>query len=584
MDRNEALMQITSIKLKAEEIFNSLRKDLLHSVMIVCVKPNNQVQYYNSDESDSFKYDFSNIFQLADSLRNVSQGKFVVNTNPIIQEDYERYFAQSEFNSAIKMVVQQMDFEHKFEVFVSGNIIRSREVEKGYLVLRFNKFVYDDIYKIPTASISRIHFFSNIVDSTIHVFFDEVSKAEDHESDGFNVSSINSSSVINNSGLQFMSTPTANLRNGDGMFGLANKLNAISALEYEKKQIKRSSIILTYKDNPIITYKIRFKEPVCLNNAKHIRKLLEMTTDRMKLISDASLVYGLGEITTSFNPAHGEVYEVIFTEQFSWTLYHDNKNVLTYFMGNPSLPRNIISQEEFADKFLRVFGNDEIHKNYSNHFYNIVYNAIEEHVGTIIVISENAQSEAERLKGQSMLIEPMKLLPDNISGMIKIDGAILSDEKGVCYSIGTILDGLAVNNKGNSARGSRYNSSIRYYYSQNKKCNLLIIIISDDGDVNILPELPPKLKKNIIATFISTIKKKYEAAKKGNKIDVGEFNSLCSIVHDLHLYFSKEECNSLNDYFRFLENNCEQNGFARLVFTPLIANPDYDEKLYFEAD
>ena len=154
------------------------------------------------------------------------------------------------------MVVQQMDFNHEYEVFVSGNIIRSREKEKGYLVLKFNKFNYDDIYKIPNHSNARIRFFSNIVDSAVYTFFDEVSKAEDHESDGFNVTSINSESVINNAGLHFMSTPTANLRNGDGMFGLAEKLNAISALEYEKKQIKTSSIILTYKDNPIHIHRI----------------------------------------------------------------------------------------------------------------------------------------------------------------------------------------------------------------------------------------------------------------------------------------------------------------------------------------
>ena len=127
MNQDEALMQITAIKLKADNIFNSLRKDLFRSLIIVCVKPNNEVQYYCSDGKDSTKYDFSNIFQLSESLRNVSQGKYLFNTNPIVQENYENYFSQSEFDSAIKMVVQQMDFNHEYEVFVSGNIIRSRE-------------------------------------------------------------------------------------------------------------------------------------------------------------------------------------------------------------------------------------------------------------------------------------------------------------------------------------------------------------------------------------------------------------------------------------------------------------------------
>ena len=56
-----------------------------------------------------------------------------------------------------------------------------------------------------------------------------------------------------------MCTPVANMRNGDGQFGLATKINNIASLEYEKQQINHGSIILTYKNNPIITYKIRFK-------------------------------------------------------------------------------------------------------------------------------------------------------------------------------------------------------------------------------------------------------------------------------------------------------------------------------------
>lgn len=584
MNQEEALMQITSIKLKAENIFNSLKKALFNSVLIVCVKPDNTVQCYGDTDKDTKNFDFSNIFQLAESLRNVSQGKFLFNTNPVIQENYEQYFSQSEFDSAIKMVVNQMDFYHEYEVFVSGNIIRSRENEKGYLVLKLNKSEYDDIYKIPVSSDSRFHLVSNIVDAVVESFFEEVSKAEDHESDGFNVSQINPDLVIANAAISFMCTPTSNLRNGDGMFGLTEKLNAISSMEYEKNQISHGSIILTYKDNPIVSYIIKFKNPVPLNNARHVRKLLEMTTNKMKLISDASLVYGLGDIFQNFNPLHGDVYEIIFNKQYSWTLYHDNKNVLNYYMGKPYLQRNIISQKEFSDKFLRIFGDTDIQKENANNFYNIVFSIIQEQVGTILVISENAKNESERLKGQSLMVEPIKLQPSNVPGLIKIDGALMVDENGICYSLGTILDGLAVKDKGNSARGSRYNSSIRYFYSQYKNCKLIIVIISDDGDVDILPYLPTRMKKSFIVKFIETIKKKYEEAKKGNKIDTGEYNTFYSDARDLSIYFSKEECNFLNEYFSYLENNCKQEDRARIVFRPLSPDSDYSEDLYLEND
>ena len=40
-------------------------------------------------------------------------------------------------------------------------------------------------------------------------------------------------------------------------------------------------IILTFKENPIITYNIKFKNPILLSNSKRIRKLLEITTKDM---------------------------------------------------------------------------------------------------------------------------------------------------------------------------------------------------------------------------------------------------------------------------------------------------------------
>ena len=51
-------------------------------------------------------------------------------------------------------------------------------------------------------------------------------------------------------------------------------------------------IILTFKENPIITYNIKFKNPILLSNSKRIRKLLEITTKDMKLVSDGGVVFG----------------------------------------------------------------------------------------------------------------------------------------------------------------------------------------------------------------------------------------------------------------------------------------------------
>ena len=301
----------------------------------------------------------------------------------------------------------------------------------------------------------------------------------------------------------------------------------------------------------------------------------------MKLVSDGNVVFGLGVITTDFNSQKGDVYEIRFNKQYSWTLLHAAREVLEYYMETPSLPRNIISIESFDEQFFRIFGKTDDNKVKSNNLYNIIFNIIEEHCGTILVISENAIDESERLRGQSTLIEPMRLDPNNVKGIIKIDGATLINTDGICYAIGVILDGMAVQDKGDPSRGSRYNSSIRYYYSQQSKCKLMVVIISDDGDVNIMPELPPQISKKIIQDIIGTVKQKVEIVQKGGIIDTGDFNKLVSLVQELSMYFTKDECDLLNTSFAQLENNCEPKNACRIMFRDIIPNNDYDAKLYF---
>jgi hypothetical protein len=57
------------------------------------------------------------------------------------------------------------------------------------------------------------------------------------------------------------------------------------------------------------------------------------------------------------------------------------------------------------------------------------------------------------------------------------------DLEGKCHSIGVILDGLA-SERGDAARGARYNSAIRYVESSAHAC--LAVVLSEDGLINII--------------------------------------------------------------------------------------------------
>ena len=81
----------------------------------------------------------------------------------------------------------------------------------------------------------------------------------------------------------------------------------------------------------------------------------------------------------------------------------------------------------------------------------------------------------------------MRIHKKKIKFLIKIDGAVLADQKLNCFSFGVILDGLANSAIGTPARGSRYNSSYRYWHTRNSEGDkLLVIVISDDGMVDVI--------------------------------------------------------------------------------------------------
>ncbi len=67
---------------------------------------------------------------------------------------------------------------------------------------------------------------------------------------------------------------------------------------------------------------------------------------------------------------------------------------------------------------------------------------------------------------------------------IRAGAAVLVDLHGNCHAIGVILDGLA-SDKSTSARGSRYNSGVRYAYQQ---ADRVVLVKFADGMVNVLPE------------------------------------------------------------------------------------------------
>lgn len=312
---------------------------------------------------------------------------------------------------------------------------------------------------------------------------------------------------------------------------LLEKMDDISALTYENAN-PFGSILFMNKEviaqQSMIRFTVKFtlEDRIRLEDAKRIRKLLELTNvDKdLYLISDEKEIYGLGEV--NWNVQKGALalrldftglskYNLVLvrTENESSSggklLVEDERkfyrsdlslietNLVSVTFKNPRLGEEGYSSEKFTNLLKNTFWeNQEDHAQYMHKMQRldqIVRKAREQKQGTMVVITEplTAKSEMRQLSKQSTLIEPGIIDPEYIKFLTAIDGAIYFDSDGNCHAIGVILDGIAKEDIGDSSRGARYNSAHRYLHKlrddEQKKC--VIVIISEDGMVDLIPEL-----------------------------------------------------------------------------------------------
>jgi hypothetical protein len=186
----------------------------------------------------------------------------------------------------------------------------------------------------------------------------------------------------------------------------------------------------------------------------------------------------------------------------------------------------------------------------------------------MLVISAAAAAEASRLEKQAVRIEPVKMSTSLLSRASGIDGAVLLGTTGNCHAIGIILDGMA-SPRGTPARGSRYNSAIRYVYSQ---VNCVAVVVSEDGMVDVVPNLMPRIRRSELKRALEDLRR-VAGQKEVHPRDL-------SRVRDWFLghrfYLTSEQCEEVNQLVkqgmdRYPEGTC------RVEHGPFSPNPDMQE-------
>lgn len=356
----------------------------------------------------------------------------------------------------------------------------------------------------------------------------------------------------------------------DGLYGLYDACNYIASLNYEGAESK-GGMLLADAAHPNIQFLYRLLKPVSLGRHRAIRKLLEVTKTGASLITDGDQVQGVGRMIGKYDEQRSDLLQLRFTGHHKWELLHGENCLMRVAYGVPTLPRPALDEKRFSEAFEIVFSEPSRFK--ARKLYDLALEACLQRKGTIMIFSPKASEESVRLANQSTPIEPLLLSVQHIRDLTAIDGALLVDLDGVCHSIGTILDGEATS-AGDPGRGARFNSCIRYLTSlENRDIPAIAIIVSEDGSTEMIPELPPRIRKGTLLA----IEKEADRLLAGNGVTIHHTQKALRAFDRNRFYLSDELCekgNQLRAAFKKLLQGKPVIVFMVEKFEP---NPDMSD-------
>lgn len=257
-------------------------------------------------------------------------------------------------------------------------------------------------------------------------------------------------------------------------------INKLSNMKYEKG-IATGEIIIGGLNSVVINNLIRLEKSYPLSQSRKIRKLLEGTKGGYALFTDLNEVYGF--IGKKVAKSLKDTFKIKIHGSYHWELYYHGERVLKIVEGLPYFDNLSSEKLVFMNKLKEVF--PRMLNWETQNMWNLVQGGMRGGKGTLLVVTDGAEEEGERLKLHATKLNPFEINEELMENFSRIDGAILISPKMVCSAIGVILDGV-ISDGGDSSRGARYNSAIKYYETLKTKYSMVIIIISEDGSVDIV--------------------------------------------------------------------------------------------------
>lgn len=363
---------------------------------------------------------------------------------------------------------------------------------------------------------------------------------------------------------------------GDFMGGdLDSAMNLVAAQPYEGRTGVGTILMASESDYSL---ELEFENPVSLSQTRALRKALEMTDSRLNLVTNGNVAFGLGSLVDDYETASESAFFLRVLGRGSWELEHDSQPLLTVTDGHASVPRERLARSRFQDAVERLFGNNSK----VDRLWELALAASHQAHGTMLVVHNKAQTEAIRLAPPAMRVEPAPLTESTLLAVSAIDGAIIVDPSGDCHAIGAILDGRATPGMGDASRGARYNSAHRYLAEADGNC--LIIIVSEDGMLNLIPDLPRRIKRSDVEIVLSEV----EALSLSSSVDFEIFHKKEEHLRSLAFYLTPKQCSRANSsrerVEQFRESSFESEdglgGITRVGYTPLEPDPRLNDSFF----
>lgn len=538
-----------------------------------CVDPENDFWAVSSD--------FDKALEVAEGLRNGYKERALMHSHPLAQKWHDDALVRRSIRDAIEQIIEDHSARPSDLIY----FVSDPTGVDGYMVsvvLGLQKTILEEHPSLSSNSVP-IHEYRDmpvpvsLMDATIRSYLSKASGELRLPDPGCGTSEMNADEILRDGASRMMIGLAYRVDQGciEGWHGLLGSCTNIARTYYEGAE-GSGTIVLAREDHPSLKKTILFENPPRLSATRAARKLLQLATHGFALHTNSEGLFGLVNIG-KYETAAEDLFTIGFLGYHHWEVRHNSQILMRVRDGQPSLPKPPYDEKKLEKDLPRIFAGMTIRQ--VERIMGLIRQAEREPHGTMLIISSAAKKEAERLSTEGTRIASKTLTPELLGSLTPIDGAVLLNPKGTCYAIGVILDGMATE-RGNSARGARYNSAIRYVCSS--KSPTLAVVVSEDGGVDFFPYLRPQIKRSEIDGAIKRLRDFINFSPVNRR----RYNETMDWLGQHRFYLLPDDCEVINKVMESVDKKLEAEdpSAIRIVRDGFSATDGFDTDFYYEHE